>query len=81
VCHQSAEKLEMGTILSNNRIKGDPALNLSSVSGSVLESMLLVDLTKSLFQQTASECWKPLVQVHFCKTIDKPRRQKSSENA
>ena len=29
-------------ILSNNRIKSDPVLNLSSVSGSVLESMLLV---------------------------------------
>jgi hypothetical protein len=28
--------------LSNNRIKSDLVLNLSSVSGSVLESMLLV---------------------------------------
>src|SRR5664279_2772058 len=31
----------MDTILSNNLIKSDPVLNLSCVSGSVLESMLL----------------------------------------
>jgi hypothetical protein len=40
-------------ILSNNRIKSGLILNLSCVSGSVLDSMLLMDPSKNLFQQTA----------------------------
>ena len=48
-----AENLGPFTTLSNNRINA-PVLNLSCVSGSVLESMLLLGPPKNLFQQTAS---------------------------
>jgi hypothetical protein len=39
--------------LRNNRIRSGRILNLSCVLGSVLESMLLMDPLKNLFQQTA----------------------------
>ena len=41
--------------LSNNRIKSGRILNQSCVAASILESMLLTDHSKNLFQQTASK--------------------------
>jgi hypothetical protein len=39
--------------MSNNRILESPTLNQSCVLGLALESMLLADLAKTLFQQPA----------------------------
>ena len=42
--------------LCNNSIKSGRILNQSCVAASILESMLLTDHSKNLFQQTASSC-------------------------
>src|SRR3984885_14002319 len=57
---QSVEKLGTGTIMSNNRIKNAPVLN---------ESILLLDPSKNLFQQTARAFLQLVAIAGVCEEV------------